>query len=273
VKIAVLGCGAIGSIIVESICSGEIRNAELTALMDIYPDKCEKILENYCPTVKANISICRDLDCMFNSKPQLVVEAASQKAVEEYIPKILSRGINTVILSVGALLDENTLQEIKQACMKSGSRVYIPTGAIAGLDAVKALSNKGIKRIVLRTYKNVYSFDKNTLEKLGFKEVTAKTKIYEGRGDVAVKLFPANVNVVAALSLAAGVIPWVEVYADPELKRNIHEIEVESNVSTIYIRVENTPHPLNPKTSYLAALSALQLLKRIVVEEPIEVGT
>jgi len=271
VRVAIIGCGAIGSVLVEAICRGSVK-AELVALMDIYPEKCENLVKSLCRGVP-NIAICRNLECLLNVKPQLVVEAASQQAVKEYVPRVLSHGVSVVVLSVGALLDKNILNAVKEASRASKARVYVPSGAIAGLDAVKALANAGIDRVVLRTYKNVRTFDPETLRRLGFDKVMERTKIFEGRGDVAVRLFPANINVVAALALAAGQIPWVEVYADPKLERNIHEIVVEGKASTISIRVENVPHPLNPRTSYLAALSAVQLLKELAGEENIAVGT
>jgi len=149
---------------------------------------------------------------------------------------------------------------------------YIVTSANA-VDAVKALASLGVKRIVLRTYKNAKAFDQATLKELGFAEVRERTKVFEGRGDVAVKLFPANVNVVAVLALASGRIPWVEVYADSALSVNVHEIEIESEAPSIRVRVENVPHPRNPRTSYLVALSAIRLLKQLSEDAYIHVGT
>jgi aspartate dehydrogenase len=81
------------------------------------------------------------------------------------------------------------------------------------------------------------------------------------------------VNVIAVLALASGRIPWVEVYADPALSVNVHEIEIESEASSIRVRVENIPHSSNPRTSYLAALSAIRLLKQLSEDAYIHVGT
>lgn len=271
-RVGIIGCGALGSVIVEAICRGEVR-AELVALMDMYPDKCRTLLETRCPESATQTTVCGNLECLLDSKPQLVVEVASQKAVEEYVPKVLAQGVSVIVLSVGSLLKDSTYRAVVEASKLGRARVYIPTGAIAGLDAVKALANVGIKRVVVRTYKNVKAFDPRVLRELGFGEIKGVTKIFEGRGDVAVSLFPANTNIIAALALASGRTPWVEIYADPELARNVHEIEVESEASTVRIRVENTPHPQNPRTSYLAALSALQLLKQLTSEEAVAIGT
>jgi aspartate dehydrogenase len=268
-RVGIIGCGAIGSVIVNAICRGDVK-AELVALMDKSPEKCRKLLEKY---PGQSVIVCRDLEDLLNAKPQLVIEAASQQAVRDYIPKILARGINVVLLSVGALLNGELCREIADAARNNNARVYIPTGAIAGIDAVKALQPSNIKRVILRTHKNVKAFDQKVLKQLGFGKIEKKTKIFEGDGAVAVKLFPENVNVTATLALASGRVPWVEIYADPMLDRNIHEIEVESEASNMHIKVENIPHPNNPKTSYLAALSVIHLLKQLTESANLIIGT
>jgi aspartate dehydrogenase len=270
VRVGIIGCGAISSVIVDALYRGEVK-AELVALMDIYAERCEKMLERYA--ARKGIMVCRDLESLLAAELELVIEAASQQAVKDYVPRILARGIDVLVLSVGALLEEKLYKEIVEAARRGNAKVYIPTGAIAGVDAVKALSASGIRKVVLRTYKNVKAFDPEALRRLGFGEIRERTRIFEGSGDAAVRLFPANVNVVATLALASGKIPWVEVYADPTLDRNIHEIEVESEASKISIRAENVPHPNNPRTSYLAALSVIQLLKQLAGGANIAVGS
>lgn len=269
-RVGIIGCGAICSVIMSSVCRGDVE-VELVALMDTSPEKCEKLLKN-CVTQRST-AICKDIDCVLEARPQLVIEAASQRAVRDCVPKLLARGVDVMVLSVGALLDEELYRGVVEAAKSSNAKVYIPSGAIAGIDAVKALAPLGIERVELRIYKNVKAFDPNTLKRLGFAEIRERTKVFEGSGVDASRLFPANVNVVATLALASGKIPWVELYADPTLTKNIHEIEVEGPASRIQIRVENEPHPENPKTSYLAPLSAIELLKELTKSTNILVGT
>jgi aspartate dehydrogenase len=269
-KIGIIGCGTIVSVIVDAIRRGEVK-AELVALMDIFPEKCRKLLES--STLKKSVLICKNIEEFLEVKPQLAIEAASQQAVKDYVPKILTAGIDVVVLSVGALLDEELYEEVMKAAKKGKAKMYVPTGAIAGIDAVKALRPSNIERIVLRSYKNVKAFDKEVLKRLGFEGIKEKTRIFEGDGRTAVKLFPANVNVVATLALASGKIPWVEVYADPLLDKNVHEIEIEGRASKMRIRVENAQHPINPRTSYLAALSVVQLIKQLTEDVSLIIGT
>ena len=256
-RLALIGCGAIGSEIVEAVKRGVVR-AELVALMDIYPERCEALKPG------PDTLVTRSLDALLATNPDVVVEAASQEAVREYGPRILEEGRILVVLSVGALLDEETLRKLRDAAERGGGRVYAPTGAIAGLDAVRAARLAGIDRVVLRTRKSPRS--------LGV-EVDRETLLYRGPAREAVRRYPFNVNVAAALALAAGVEPMVEIIADPRVDRNIHEIIVESKASKITIRVENVPSPRNPKTSYLAALSCIELLRRITSSEWLEVGS
>ena len=256
-RLAVIGCGAIGSEIVDAIRRGIVK-AELTALMDIYPERCSEIARGM------DVLITKSLDALLATNPDIVVEAASQQAVREYAPRVLEEGKILVVLSVGALLDRETLAALKRAAEKGGGRVYAPTGAIAGLDAVRAARLAGIERVLLRTRKNPKS--------LGV-EAEEEKVLYRGPASEAVKRYPFNVNVAAALALAAGVEPVVEIIADPKVDRNIHEVIVESRATRLSIRVENVPSPRNPKTSYLAALSCIELLRRLTRGEWLEGGS
>ena len=103
--------------------------------------------------------------------------------------------------------------------------------------------------------------------------LTEDKVIFEGNADLAVFAFPQNINVAAAISIA-GIGPEktiVRIVASPHISRNIHEIEIESEAGKIFTRTENVIHPDNPKTSYLAVLSAIAALKGIL--SPIKIGT
>ncbi len=256
-RLALIGCGAIGSEIVRAIREGIVR-AHLVALMDLEPSRCEGLARG------SNALVTTSLDALLATNPDVVVEAASQEAVRAYGPRILEAGKTLVVLSVGALLDPEVRESLRAAAERGGGRVYAPTGAIAGLDAVRAARLSGVERVVLRTRKPPRS--------LGV-DVREPTLLYRGPASEAVKRYPFNVNVAAALALAAGVEPEVEIVADPDVDRNIHEIIVESRASRITIRVENVPSPRNPKTSYLAALSCIELLRRIASPSWLEVGS
>ncbi len=259
-RLAVIGCGAIGGEIVSAVAEGVVH-AELVALMDIYPDRCAELARRHGvrPVITESISQ------LLSTSPDLVVEAASQEAVRSYGVEVVSRGVDLVVMSVGALLDDGLRERLEKIAHASGATIYVPSGAIAGLDAVRALRLSGIKRVVLRTRKPPRA--------LGMEDVEGPVKVFEGPAREAVKRFPRNINVVAALSLASGTEPWVEIVADPGIERNTHEIIVEAEASRLHIVVENKPSPRNPRTSHLASLSVIELLRGLSRVESIRVGT
>lgn len=206
----------------------------------------------------------------------LVVECASQQAVKGVAIPTLKNGKSIMIMSVGALIDEGLFDEIKRLSHENNSRVYLPSGAIAGLDALKSAYVGGLSSVTLITRKPPHSLEGCSCfedEGLDISSIEEERLVFEGSADEAVKLFPANVNVAASLSIAGigAEHTTVKVIADPKLSRNTHELHVVGEFGEFKTRVENLPSPSNPKTSYLAALSAIATLKKIV--DPIQVGT
>ena len=202
----------------------------------------------------------------------LVIEAASQQAVKDYALKIIGKGVNLVILSVGALLDKAFFKELMEKANVSGARIYIPSGAIGAIDLVKAASIMNVDEILLITRKPPKAFkgspgasniDLNNLEK--------PQVLFEGNAEDVVKLFPANVNIAATLSLASGGDVKVRVVADPTIDLNIHEIIIKGDFGEAKIILRNTPSPANPRTSLLAILSTIRLIKEMI--NPARIGT
>ena len=267
-KIGLVGCGAIGSEIAKSIDRGDI-SAQLVAVCDHNPETAQELISSLMiKPVKANLEELVD-------KSDLVVEAASQRAVPAIAKAALVKGRNLMIMSVGALADVELYRSIKRMASEHGSKVYLPSGAISGLDGLKSASSGSIKRVTLTTTKSPASLEgaPHVRErKIDLKGLKEPTLIFEGSAADAVKAFPANVNVAATLCLAArdGDVR-VRIIADPNIKVNRHEIVAEGDFGRITTKVENVPSPKNPKTSYLAALSAIATLRSII--EPIKIGT
>jgi aspartate dehydrogenase len=268
VKIGLVGCGAIGAEIAKAVDSGAI-DAEMVAVCDHNPQTASELIESLVhKPVKARLEELASLS-------DLVVEAASQKAVPSVARATLAVGKNLMIMSVGALADGEFFAEVRSLAIEHGSKVYLPSGAIAGLDGLKSASMGGICRIALTTTKNPRGLSgaPYILEReIDLEALAGPTLIFEGSALEAVKAFPANVNVAATLYLAAGESDvQVKVVADPAIHINRHEILVEGDFGRMTTIVENVPSPKNPKTSYLAALSAIATLRSIV--EPVKIGT
>jgi aspartate dehydrogenase len=267
-KIGLVGCGAIGTEIAGAIDSREI-DADLVAVCDHNPDTALVLIDSL-----KNKPIRANLDDLVRLS-DLVVEAASQRAVPAVARATLEKGKSLMIMSVGALVDADLYREIKSMAAKHGSKVYLPSGAIAGLDGIKSASIGNIRKVTLTTTKNPRGLVGAPYLHEKMIDITAlksPTLIFEGSAAEAVKAFPANVNVAATLCLAAreGDVR-VRIIADPDINVNRHEIVVEGDFGQMITRVDNIPSPRNPRTSYLAALSAIATLRSIV--EPMKIGT
>ncbi len=268
-KIGVIGCGAIGTEICKAIDTNLI-NAELAGIYDKSSERCEKLLGTL--TSKPEILVPGELI----TKADLVIECASQAAAREFGAMVLKNGKDLMILSVGALTDSKLLSGLIKAARENDCKIYVPSGAIAGLDGLKSASIARIDKVTLTTTKNPEGLKgapfvlENNIDLSAFRE---KTLLFEGSAEAAIAAFPANVNVAASLSLAGigGKETRVRVFVDPGTSRNVHEISVEGAFGKFTCRVENVPSPDNPRTSFLAALSAIATLKKIT--EPLQIGT
>lgn len=251
ITIGLLGCGNIGHII--SKFQGDWR---LTAFFDIVPEKAEEL------AALTGGTAYRDFDRFVAADFDLVVEAASVRAARMYAGKVIAHGKDLVIMSVGALSDPAFKEQIVSHASAEGRRIYIPSGAITGLDNLKVARISPLSKLLLRTTKSPSS--------LGI-AATERTLIFRGKANECIKEFPKNVNVSVALSLACDRDADVELFVDPSVDRNLHEIFAEGEFGEIYIRINNVQSPDNPATSYLAALSILSLLNNL--DNPLVVGT
>ena len=254
-RILLVGCGALGSTIARGIAG--MPDAILT-VHDLEPTKVERVARETGALVAPSLS-----EGLHDA--QLVVEAASQQALRELAPRVLERGLPLVALSVGALGDPAFLEEVTRMARHAGGRLLVPSGALGGLDAVRAAAEAGLDEVTLVTAKPPEGF--------GLQDVKEPRVLYEGPATDAVRLFPKNVNVAAALSLAGVGFDRtrVRIVADPTLAANTHTVHAKGAFGEMTCRVENRPSPDNPASSYLASLAALALVRRFV--SPIQVGT
>jgi len=179
-------------------------------------------------------------------------------------------------MSVGALGDEKLLDSIKKEVESAGKKVHVPSGAISGIDGIKAAKIAGIEEVTLTTRKPAKTLASSAYVReygIDLTKIKKPTVIFEGPAREAVKAFPESVNVAATLSLAGVGFnkTKVRVVADPSLDRNVHEIHVKGKAGEFITEAKNMPSPDNPRTSYLAALSAIRTLRNLT--ETIQVGT
>ena len=259
--VGLVGCGSIGGDIARAVRAGEVAGARLVALFD----QDEGRGRGLAAELGGKVPYFGDLAGFLGAEGlELVVECASAAAVRGCAEAVVASGKDLVVMSTGALLDEGLLERLEGVAREKGRLLLMPSGAIGGLDAIRAAAHS-LEEVTLTSTKPPRGLSGSA----GFKEwegveITEPTVIFEGPALEAVKLFPANVNVAASLSLA-GLGPHrtqVKVVADPDAPGNVHEITAKGGFVIMQLRFENQPHPDNPRTSYLAVLSAIELLRQ-----------
>lgn len=249
-KVGIVGMGVIGHRIAEALA----RGIPGTALVGVHVRRPESAA-GY-PVVSLDELIERS---------DLIVEAATQAALREFGPAVLSGGRHLMVLSVGALV--GVLDGWAALAEKHGARILVPSGAIAGLDGVKGAREGTITAVTMETRKpppGLAGAPYIEEHRIDLDAITKETLIFEGPATEAVRGFPANVNVVAALSLA-GIGPdrtRIKIYAVPGQARNQHRITVEGDFGLLRFEVENVPSE-NPRTGRLSYLSAIAMLREL----------
>ncbi|MGQ9582444.1 MAG: aspartate dehydrogenase [Thermoplasmatota archaeon] len=261
VRLALIGCGAIGSTIAQMVEG----MPEVEAIY-LY-DRSRRMKTDLARSLRKG-RVLDDVEEIIE-RSDLVIEAASQEAAREFAPMALEKGKSVVIMSVGALVDPAFAKRIVELARAHHRKIYIPSGAVAGIDGVSAASAAGVERATLVTIKHPSAFrsTKCVLEAgVDLDSLKKPTVIFEGSAQRAVESFPQNVNVAATLSLAGIGFEktTVRIIADPKATRNIHKILLKGDFGVLETEVRNVPSPQNPKTSYLAALSAVSAIRKIV---------
>ena len=266
-KIGIIGCGTIGQKVAVELDKGSVPGASLRAMSSRNLEK----VRLFAGTLSAPPAVVELEDLV--PIVDIVVEAATGDALDEIARATLSQGKDLLALSCGALLERDDLYDLAR---KHGATIYVPSGAIAGLDGVASAAAGRIDSITMITRKppdGLRGAPGVLASGVDLDTVVEPTLIFDGTVKEACRLFPANVNVSAALSMA-GVGPHettIRIYAEPTVDRNTHEIHVEGEFGRLAVKIENIPSSTNPKTGILSALSALATLKRIT--GTVRVGT
>jgi len=260
VGIGLLGCGTMGGEIAGAVSSGGVGNACIVAVHDPDAPRARATAELLQPVPE----ICETVgDLLAIADVDLVVECASQAALQAHGMAILRARKHLLMISSGALVDADLFKAMTEAATENGRQLIVPSGALGGIDAVRAARHL-LDEVTLVSTKRPEAFSGAP----GFArwegaEFSGPQVIYEGSVPEAVRLFPANVNVAATISLA-GLGPErtkVRVIADPDSPGNVHEVQARGRCGEFNFRLVNRPHVRNPKTSHLAVLSVIEALR------------
>jgi aspartate dehydrogenase len=264
-RIAIVGLGPIGKKVARALDDG-IYGMELSAISVSNPAKHQQFLA----TLKTPPQILPIAE--LSDAADIVVECAPSSLVESIVTPFVRQGKVALVLSASALLDNWHLVDIAK---ESGGQIVVPTGALLGLDAVTAAAEGNIasvRMITRKPVKGLLGAPHIVNNNIHIENIDGPMKVFEGSAREAGKGFPANLNVVVALSLA-GTGPdrtTLEVWADPALTRNTHRIEVVSDSASFAMSIENIPSE-NPKTGLITALSVIAYLRK--QRAPLRIGS
>ncbi len=254
-KLGVVGLGVIGRAVARAADEGRIP-VDVPVAVARAPEKAGDFLASLKnPPRMTNLAgVAEGADA--------VMEASGGETVEAICRACFSRGKDVILNSVGALLErEDLIEEARHG----GSRIFIPSGAIIGLDGLKGASAGRMESVTMTTRKPPASLrGAPYVEDRGIDldAITEPTVIFEGNPLEACRAFPANVNVSAAVSFA-GIGPRrtkMRILCDPGADRNVHEVEAVGEFGRSFIRIENVPSE-NHRTGLLTYLSAFAFLR------------
>ena len=253
-RVAIIGYGAIG----HALAAG-LRARGGTAVAVVLRPGSARASE-----VEPDVETVSDLEGLAAFRPAIVVEAAGAGAVREWGPAALALGVPLLISSVGALGEDGLRAALVEAARAAGTRLYLPSGALAGLDYVRASRGAGDLRVRYESRKPAAAWA-DELRRLGHPERPAEAlSLFEGSAREAAARYPANLNVAATLALAGIGFEETEVsvVVDPEAHGNTHRVDVTSELGRLTLSVVNRPSSDNPKTSGIVSRSLLAALEQ-----------
>ena len=245
-KVAVIGAGAIGAAVAEALESGDVPGAQLVAVLrsTSTPEEVEQAIE----------------------AADVVVEASSVEAAEQYIPRVTGAGAggstrpatgkDMIVCSCGVFARHENPRALIPA--NAPGRVFVPAGAIGGLDVLAAAARAGTDNAELRHYTIKSPAALDVVDPL-----TAPREVFRGSARRAALEFPRTSNASVALALATLGLDRTEVIvvADPDVRRTRHVVEWESPLGSYDMRFENSLDPdSGGRTSAITAWSVAEVL-------------
>jgi aspartate dehydrogenase len=265
VRILIIGCGSIGSVLAQAV--HEMPEVDHIYVTDQSKDFAVHLIESldkaeYIDNVNGKLAkVLGEID--------LAVEAASQSAARKFIPFALENGVDVMVMSVGVFADDEFRERCFTLAKKHRSRIYVPSGSICGTDGLHSASAARISEVHLITRKGpkgLRGAPGLAMKGVDVDALTEPTVVFEGNARDASLQFPKNLNVAATISLLGVGFDntKVTIICDPTTERNAHTLMVKGDFGELKCETQNVPSPMTPSTSYLAALSAVAAVKRIL---------
>jgi len=270
-RIGIIGGGVIGRLVLEHVRRGDLGDVTAVGVLGRRDASRGKPL-----AAEFGVEFVTSVDGLVALKPDAVIEAASHEAVRQYAAPLLEAGVAVIVLSGGALCDDALRTNLERLAAERKAMLYVPSGGIGGLDALKAACAAGVDEVEIAVTKPPAAWKGIPfVERLGvdLDGLTGPVTLFDGTAREGVPHFPANVNIAAVLALAGVGFDRtrLKVVADPALRFNTHYINVRGRTGAISIKLESVPSPDNPKTALLACYSALAAIKAF--GSPVRYGT
>jgi aspartate dehydrogenase len=270
-KVGIIGLGAIGGHVANCIAKGEGGRSELVSLLCRDKEKYLAINENQSNHFKSLIT--DDIDAFFATKPDIVIEASGQASLNQYGVKILEKGIDLLVSSIGLFTNDEILNKFITTAEQSGAKILLSSGALPALDWMSASSLSDVKKVIITQEKPVISWKNTRAEELiDLDSITAPTCFFEGTAREAANIFPKSSNISAMLALATVGLDKtkVKLVADPINSIMNTHIEFDSAVGQLQLNCQGIPSASNPSTSTGVPLAILKSIRNL--SSPINYG-
>ena len=256
-RLALIGCGAIGTALLELIDGDPGLQAVAIVVPATFADGTREVAARLAPAAVVTSTVPADgID--------LVVEAAGHAAIEQHVLPALRRGLPAIVASVGALSAAGLAGQVEEAARQGRTQVQLIAGAIGGIDALAAARIGGLDSVRYTGRKPPLAWTGTPAEQgWDLAALAVETVIFDGSAREAASLYPKNANVAATVALAGlGMDETrVRLIADPAVSQNVHEVEAEGAFGSFALTMRNRPLPANPKTSALTVYSAVRALR------------
>ena len=264
-RVAIAGLGAIGRAVAKKLDAGMV-GLQLTAVSA----RDQARAADFVATLNRKVPVLAN--AALSTLADVIIECAPAAVLEEIAAPALRAGKTVFVLSCGALLQASHLIDLAR---EHGGQIVVPTGALLGLDAITAAAEgeiQSVRMVTRKPVKGLAGAPYLVANNIDIDSIRAPLKVFSGTAREAAVGFPANLNVAVAVSLA-GIGPdrtTLEIWADPTLTRNVHQVEVEADSARFTMSIENIPSE-NPKTGRITALSVIAALRKL--GSPLRVGT
>lgn len=258
-RIALIGCGAIGESLLKSIRYDNHLRVAAIIVSRRSIERVARLAETLAPGASVT-------DNIPDSGIDLVVEAAGHHAIEVHVLPFLKRGISAVIASVGALAMDDLATRLEAAATNGGSQVHLVAGAVGAIDAIAAAKIGGLDKVLYTGKKPALAWQGTPAElEADLATLTEATVVFEGSARDAAQRFTKNANVAATIALAGLGLDatTVRLIADPKASTNIHAIDASGAFGQLSLTLSNRPLDDNPKTSALTVYSMVRTLQNL----------